>query len=175
MLLEIEESQKILPSTRDNALFRCGVLREIPPSLLSLERVLDTLEATQEVHHNSRLHSRGTLRVPPHFKKSPGFPSSTREEGPFPCFVRKGIPAFLSHIKRRRSPVETQEDLQGRTTIPEDPSVPIHSRYTRFPCTDSTVTLRIDSKHDGRCDSPVAPQEKATDPYVTSTGSLTPF
>ena len=31
----------------------------------------------------------------------------------------------------------------------------------------------IDSKQDGTCDSPVAHKEKATDPYVNSTGSLT--
>ena len=30
----------------------------------------------------------------------------------------------------------------------------------------------IDSKQDGTCDSPVAHNEKATDPYVNSTGSL---
>ena len=36
-----------------------------------------------------------------------------------------------------------------------------------------TVTPSIDSKHDGKCDSPVAPQEKATDPYANSTVSLT--
>ena len=42
-----------------------------------------------------------------------------------------------------------------------------------IPLTDSTVTLDIVSKHDGRCDSPVAPRLKATDPYVNSTGSLT--
>ena len=31
------------------ALFCCGYLREIPATLLSPERILDTLEATQEV------------------------------------------------------------------------------------------------------------------------------
>ena len=41
------------------------------------------------------------------------------------------------------------------------------------PATDSTVTPRTDSKYHGRCDSPVAPREKATDPYVNLTGSLT--
>ena len=41
-------------------------------------------------------------------------------------------------------------------------------------CTDSTVTPRIYSKHEGRCDSRVAPQAKAPDRYVNSTGSLTP-
>ena len=42
-----------------------------------------------------------------------------------------------------------------------------------IPWTDSTVTLRINSQHDGRYDSPVTPGEKATDPYVNTTGSVT--
>ena len=41
------------------------------------------------------------------------------------------------------------------------------------PVTDLIVTPRTDSKQDGVCDSPVAPQEKATDPYVNPIGSLT--
>ena len=48
-MLQLEKNQEILLLTRDEAHFPSGVLREIPPSLLSLERVLDTLEATQEV------------------------------------------------------------------------------------------------------------------------------
>ena len=42
-------------------------------------------------------------------------------------------------------------------------------------CTDSIVIPRIYSKHEERCDSPVAPQAKAPDCYVNSTGSLTPI
>ena len=49
MLLQLEDNQEILPSMRDEALFHFGVSREIPPSLLSLERVLDPLEAIEEV------------------------------------------------------------------------------------------------------------------------------
>ena len=55
---------------------------------------------------------------------------------------------------------------------PKVPDVQIHSTYNRFPCTDSTVTPSIDSKHDGMCDSPVASPEKASDPYVNWTGIL---
>ena len=87
--------------------------REIPTSLLSLERVLDSLEATQEVPQYTSLLSRGTPRVSPQLKNSPGFPSSSREEDPFPCFVGKGIPGFLSHLKRRWSQLDTREELQG--------------------------------------------------------------
>ena len=35
------------------------------------------------------------------------------------------------------------------------------------------VTPRINSQHDGRCDNPVAPRKKATDPCINLSGSLT--
>ena len=98
---------------RAEALVLCGVSRETPPSLLSSERVLVTLEATQVVPGHPRLHSRRTPRVPPLFKKSPGSPSLSLEEGLFPCFVGEGIPAYLSHLKKRRSPLDAREELQG--------------------------------------------------------------
>ena len=69
--------------------------------------------------------------------------------------------------------MKVNRNSRGRANIPKDPDVPFHSRYRRLPCTDTMVTLRIDSKHDGTCDSPVAPLEKAKDPNVNSTGSLT--
>ena len=97
---------------QDEALCRCAVLREIPPSLFSFERVLDNLETTQEVPQNTRLHSRGTPGVPPLLKKSPGFSSSSGEEGQFPCFVGKGIPVFPSNLKRTWSKPDTREELQ---------------------------------------------------------------
>ena len=112
-LPQFEKNQEILPSTRGEALFRGGVSREFQPFLLSLERVLDTLEATQDVPRHTSLHSIGTPRVQPQLKKRPGFPSSSRDEGPHPCFVGKGIPSFPLHLKRRRSQFETREELQG--------------------------------------------------------------
>ena len=42
-----------------------------------------------------------------------------------------------------------------------------------IPGTDSTVTPRMDSKLHSRCNSPVAPQEEASDPYINPTVSLT--
>ena len=44
-----------------------------------------------------------------------------REKGSFPCVVGKEFPAFPSHLKRRRSPQERGEELQGRATIPRVP------------------------------------------------------
>ena len=46
-----------------------------------------------------------------------------RDEGAFPCFVGKEVPAFPSHLKRRRSPQESREELQGRATIPRVPQM----------------------------------------------------
>ena len=57
------ENQEILPSSQYEALFHCGISREITPSLLHHKRVLDTLAVTQEVPRHTRLHSRGTPRV----------------------------------------------------------------------------------------------------------------
>ena len=47
-----------------------------------------------------------------------------REEGSFPCVVGKEFLAFPSHLKRRRSPQERREELQGRATIPRVPQMP---------------------------------------------------
>ena len=44
-----------------------------------------------------------------------------REKGSFPCVVGKKFPGFPSHLKRRRSPQERGEELQGRATIPRVP------------------------------------------------------
>ena len=81
---QLEKIQEILPSTCDEALFYCGISREIPLSLFTLEMILDTIDATQDVPQHNRLHSRGTLRVLPQLKKSPIFPSSSRDDCLFP-------------------------------------------------------------------------------------------
>ena len=76
-------------------------------------------------------------------KKFPDIPVSTREEarescphpeephfrllaledGSITCVVGKEFPVFLSHIKRRHSPQERREELQGRATIPRVPQM----------------------------------------------------
>ena len=109
----MEKNQEILPSKPDEAIFHYSVSREIPLSLLSPEKVLDTLEATQEVPRHTSLHLSVAPRFPLQPKKSPGFLSSFQEEGPFPCFIGKGIPVSTWHLKRRRSQLDAQEKLQG--------------------------------------------------------------
>ena len=150
MLPQLEKNQEILPSMRDEALFCCGISREIPPALLNLKRVLDTIEATQEVPGHTRLHSRGTLGVLPQLKKSPGSPSSSREEGPFPCFIVEGIPAFPLHLKRKLSPLDYREELQGSChhfkrppmsqCVPDTPDSPaVTRRSPRGPTQNTTA------------------------------------
>ena len=56
----------------------------------------------------------------PHHEE-PRFRLLARAEGSFPCVFGKEFPAFPSHLKRRRSPQERREELQGRAKIPRDP------------------------------------------------------
>ena len=55
--------------------------------------------------------------------EEPHFRLLAQEEGSFPCDIGKEFPAFPSHLKRRRSPQERREELQGRATIPRVPQM----------------------------------------------------
>ena len=150
MLPQLEKNQEILPSTRDEVLFHCGVSREIPPSFLSLKSVFDTFEATQELPQHTCLHSRGTPGVLAQLKKSPGSSSSCQKEDLFPCFVGEGISVFPSHLKRRRSPRDAREELHVSFHNFKRPPI---SQYTPdtpdSPALIQWYTPRTDSKHDG--------------------------
>ena len=102
---------------RDEAHFRRGVSRLITSNIWNFQRVLHTLAATQEVPRHTRLHSRGMGESHP-YPEWPRFRLLAQEEGSFPCVVGKEFLAFPSHLKRRRSPQERREELQGRATIP---------------------------------------------------------
>ena len=76
-----------------------------------------------------------------------------RDEGSFRCFVGKEFWAFPSHLKRRRSPQETREELQHRATIPrvpqksqsfpEEPVFPALPRLSRRGSTPTSVARGI--------------------------------
>ena len=55
------------------------------------------------------------------YPEEPRFRLLAGEEGSFPCVVGKDFLVFPSHLKRRRSPQERREELQGRATILRDP------------------------------------------------------
>ena len=75
--------------------------------LLQLKKFPDILVFTREEARESRPHP-----------EEPRYCLLAREEGSFPCVLGKEFPAFPSHLKKRRSPQERREELQGRATIP---------------------------------------------------------
>ena len=81
--------------------------------MLQLKKFPDIHVCTREEAWGSR----------PHPEK-PRFHLVARDEGSFPCLVGKEFPAFPSHLKRRCSPQERREELQGRATIPRVPQMP---------------------------------------------------
>ena len=80
--------------------------------MLQLKKFPDIPVSTREEARMSRPHTE-ELR----------FRLLAREDGSFPSVFGKEFPAFLSHLKRRRSPQERREELQGRATIPRVPQM----------------------------------------------------
>ena len=74
--------------------------------MLQLKKFPDIPDSTREEAREFRPHP-----------EEPRFRLLAPEEGSFPCVVGKEFPAFPSLLKRRRSPQERREELQGRATI----------------------------------------------------------
>ena len=116
-LPQLEKIQEVLPSRRDDAHFHRGISRVITSNLWNFQRILHTLAASQEVPRHTRLHLRGSRRVPPTCTGHP-FPPHRTRGGILSLRGGEIFPAFPSHLKRMRSPQERREELQGRATIP---------------------------------------------------------
>ena len=80
--------------------------------MLQLKKFPDIPDSTREGARESRPQP-----------EEPRFRLLAREEGSFPCVVGQEFPAFPLHPKRRRSPQERREELQGRATIPRVPQM----------------------------------------------------
>ena len=80
--------------------------------MLQLKKFPDIPGSTREEARESRPHP-----------EEPRFSLLALEEGSFPCVFGKEFPEFPSHIKRRHSPQERREELQGRATIPRVPQI----------------------------------------------------
>ena len=80
--------------------------------MLQLKKFPDLPGSTRKEARDSRPHP-----------EEPRFRLLAGEEGSFPCVVGKEFPAFPSHLKRRHSPQERREELQGRATIPRFPQM----------------------------------------------------
>ena len=120
--------------------------------MLQLKKFPDLPGSTRKEARDSRPHPEETR-----------FYLLAREEGSFPCVLGKEFLVFPLHLKRRHSPKERREELQGRATIPRVPDVSVHSTETCFPGTSSTFKPIFDSHHGGTWDSPVGkPRGKAS-------------
>ena len=175
-LPEVEKIQEVFPSRRDEAHFRSGDSRLITPKLWNFQRVLHSLAATQEVSRHTRLHSKGSTRIPPTSRRAP-FPPPSSRGGILSFRVGQRIPGIpvaseeeaLSTGKARGTPGSCHHSQN-----PQDVSV--HSSETWFPCTASTFKPRIDidTHHGGTWDSSLGkPRGKGTDPLTHAKRSVT--
>ena len=131
---------------RDEALFCWDVLRKIPHSLLSLERVLHTFDATQKfpgIPVSTREENRGSCNKS---GRAPFFPPHLKMRVPFPASSGKESRRSRRTSRRGTLKMKVERNSRGHASIPKDSDVPVHSRYTSFHCTDSTVILGIESK-----------------------------
>ena len=97
--------------------------------------------------------------------------------------VGKEFPAFQSHLKRRRSPQERREDLQGGATIPRVPQMshPFQGNLFCMHCLDFQAEYRLTPRwHVGKPCGKVSweslegkPRGKATDPLIYVTCRVT--
>ena len=111
-----------------------GTSKESFTVMLQLKKFPDIPVSTQEEARGSRPHPE-ELR----------FRLVARDEGSFPYVVGKEFPAFPSHLKRRRSPKERGEELQGRATIPIDPRClsPFQGNLFSLHCLDFQAEDRL--------------------------------
>ena len=136
--------------------------------MLQLKKFPDIPVSTEEEARESRPHP-----------EEPRFCLLAPEEESFPCVVGKEFPVFPSHLKRRRSPQERREELQGRATIPRVsqmyqsiPEKRIFPAQARLSSRGSTHTMV--ARGTALWESLVGkPGGKATDPLIHAKGSVT--
>ena len=138
-------------------------MRLIKSNIWNFQRVLLALAATQEVPRNTRLHSRGSTKVPATYRGAQIPPPSSRG----------GILSLSGRERFSGVSVASQEQVlstgKARGTpgschhSQSPPDVSVLSRETCFPCTASTFKPRIETHQGGTWDSPVGkPRGKAS-------------
>ena len=140
--------------------------------MLQLKKFPVIPDSTREEGRESRPHT-----------EEPRFRLIALEEGSFPCVVSKVFPAFPSHLKRRRSPLETGEELQVRATVPTLPEMShsFHGNLFSLHCLDFQAEDRLTPRwHVGQPCGKASwesllrkPRGKATDPMIHAKGSVT--
>ena len=159
-------------ASQGNSYLTSGTSKGSFTPLLQLKKFPDIPVSTREEARESRPHP-----------EEPRFRLLAREERSFPCVVGKEFPVFPSHLKRRRSPQEKREELQGRETIPRDPRTlsPFQGNLFSLHCLDFQAEDRLTSWwHVGQPCGKASweslkgkPRGKDTDPLIHATGSAT--
>ena len=127
--------------------------------------------------------TREEVRVSRPLPEDPRFRLLAREERSFPCVVGKEFPAFPSLLKRRHSPRERREELQGRATIRRvlQISTSLKGNLFSLHCFDFQAEDRLTPRcHVGQSCGKASweshlgkPRGKATDPLIHAKGSVT--
>ena len=140
--------------------------------MLQLKKFPDIPVSTREVARESRPHP-----------EEPCFRLLAREEGSFPCVFGKEFLAFLSHLKRRRSPQERREELQDQAPFPESPRC--LSPFQGNPFSQHGLDFQAEDRltprwHVGQPCGKASwqslvgkPRGKATDPLIHAYGRMT--
>ena len=136
---------------------------------MQLKKFHDIPVSTREEARESR----------PHLQE-PRFRLQARAEGSFPCVVGNEFPGFPSDLKRRSSPQERREELQGRATFPESPRClsPFQGNLFSLHCVDFQAEDRLTPRWyvgqpcgKASWESLVGkPRGKATDPLIHAKG-----
>ena len=139
---------------------------------MQLKKFPDIPVSTREEARESRPHP-----------EEPRIRLLAREEGSFPCVFGKEFLAIPSHLKRRRSPQERREELQGLATIPRVPqmsqSIPEKPVFPALPRLSSrgsthTTVARGTALWKASWKSLLGKRQgKATDQLIHAKGSVT--
>ena len=136
--------------------------------MLQLKKFLDIPVSTREETRASRAHP-----------EEPRICLLAREEGSFPCVFGKENPAFPAHLKKRCSPQERREELQGHATIPRvhqmSQSIPGKPAFPALPRLSSRVSTHTTvARGTALWESLVGkPRGKAPDPLIHKKESVT--
>ena len=153
-------------------------MRLITPNICNFQRVLHTLAATQEVPRHTRLHSRGSTRIPPTSRGAPFLPPSSRggilslrggeriprvpvasQEEALSTGKARGTPGSCHHSQRP----QISQSIAGKPVFPALP------RLSSRRSTHTTV-----ARGTALWESLVGkPRGKATDPLIHAKGSVT--
>ena len=140
--------------------------------LLQLKKFPDIPVSTRKEARESRPHP-----------EEPRFRLLGREEGSFPCVFGKEFPAFPSHLKRRRSPLEGERNSRVLPQFPESRRClsPFQGNLFSLDCRDFQAEDRLTPRwHVGQpCEKSSweslvgKPRGKAPDLLIQANGSVT--